>query len=324
MKVFWAGMFEGDYGRSLQKGLASAGVNITNAYSDFLKKKIPPGYVIHVHWLEAYGTSKAMLKALSEGLSFYKGRNPLIWTAHNLQPHDISLKEGRHFYQALIPFFDATFHLGPVSIERLTAVYKLPPSQRQLLCPHHILPAKEDSNTSTPWKGAQGVWISLGRLRSRGDKIKLETYVDEALANGKTIYIHRYPHLIQRKIYKRRYWDARLLWQEAKWRWLNSQVHLNFGPLAEKNVVAWIKGAERLLLPRTTHLNSGIPFLAAPFGIPIQVPPIGNIPWQLEQLGYEKQERELYRAVNSPNWEKYQLETCMKWQEAYRTLSDHT
>lgn len=323
MKVFWAGMFKGDYGKSLQKGLISAGITIVDANADFLKKKIPPGYVIHVHWLEAYGTSKNVSKALCEVLSFYKDRNPLLWTAHNLQPHGMSQKAGRQFYQTLIPFFDATLHLGPVSIERIAAVYKLPRGQRQYLCPHHILPAKEVPKTTTPWKDAPGIWITLGQLRSRADKLQLKTYINEAQAAGKRVFVHRYPHLIQRKIYKRRYWDARLIWQEAKWRWLSSQVHLNFGPLAERDLVAWIKGAERLLLPRTAHLNSGIPFLAAPFGIPIQVPATGNIPWQLQQLGYEQHERELYRAVNPPDWEKYQRETFLKWREAYLSLGSH-
>ena len=324
MKVYWAGIFTGDYIRSLKQELTSQGVEIVEAHEEFLQKQIPPDALIHVHWLEAYGTSKHIVDDLQDVLSFYKGRNSLIWTAHNLQPHDMPLQKGREFYQALIPFFDAAIHLGSPSIAKVEEIYDIPKTQQQLLCLHHILPSEKDPGILTPWSDAPGTWITLGRIRSRADKLQLGNYAREAQLSGKTLYVHRYPHLLQRRIFKNRFFDPQLLLQESKWRWFAKRVHLNFGFLEERELAAWIQGAERLLLPRTAHLNSGIPFLAAPFRIPIQVPDTGNIPWQLKQLGYEQHHKDVYHSINPTNWAQYQESAISQWRNAYRTVNMHT
>lgn len=321
MKVYWAGIFEGDYIRSLQEAVENSGVEIGYAHDQFINQGIPTGTPIHLHWLEAYGTDSATAGRLREALVYYSTRNPLIWTVHNLQPHGMDVQRGRAFYRALIPYLDHAIHLGPKSMELLEAVYDIPKQQTHHLCPHHILPHQPEPDVLPPWGERTGIWITLGRLRSPGDKYLLGSYIREGQGRFEALYIHRYPHLIQRQLLTGGWRHPRLLWQEARMRWWDQRVHLNFKSLSVAQLSAWLTAADRLLLPRTQHLNSGIPFLAAPFRIPIQVPDVGNIPWQLHQLGYERADGDLFVPRGAPNWEEYQHHAISKWVGVYREVA---
>lgn len=320
MKIYWAGIFEGDYIRSLKECIEELGVRISLAQDLFLEKNIPAGFPIHLHWLEAYGTDLPTVNRVQEALAFYSTRNPLIWTVHNLQPHGMRLRRGRSLYRSLIPYFNHAIHLGPKSMELLKSVYNIPKGQIQHFCPHHILPHQTKTDELPPWGNRKNVWITLGRLRSPADKYLFETYFREGQGRFEALYLHRYPHLIQPQGLAEGWKHPRLLWQEARMRWFDQRVYLNFKTLSVVQLSAWLKGADRLLLPRTHHLNSGIPFLAAPFRIPIQVPDVGNIPWQLHQLGYERAEKELFVSATSPDWEGYQRQAVSKWVEVYKSI----
>jgi hypothetical protein len=324
MRIYWVGLFKGDYLQSLHDELEARGVEVIWAHSLFLRKNIPRGVPIHMHWLEAYGTSAHMTHLVKEALAYYARRNTLLWTVHNLQPHDLPILEGRAFYRLMIPYFDYGIHLGPKSIAAVRSIYPVPSHQIQRVCRHHILPHVIHPQGLPPWQKQSGVWISLGRIRSTSDKLKLGMYVNQMRQGRKSLYVHRYPHMIQRKIFSRPFPKVSLLWQEAKWRWFDSQVHLNFGRLSVEELSAWLNGAERLLLPRTRHLNSGVVFLAAPFGIPIQVPSTGNIPWQLNQLGYTCDNGELYRPREAVDWADYQHKTISRWIRVYEMAASST
>ena len=318
--MYWAGYFEGDYTQSLYDALKSNGVEVILASDAFLQRRIPPGSPIHVHWLEAYGSSWAVEKQLQKVLTFYSGRNPLIFTVHNLQPHGLPLSQGRAFYSALLPFFDHAIHLGPESMAEMEKMYTLPRRQEQHRCPHHLLPSRADTDQLPPWGEQRGVWITLGRLRAPADKHLLGQYFRQGRKECRALYIHRYPHLIQRKIFKEGWRQPRLLRQEWAFRWWNRRVHLNFGNLTLRELSAWLRGADRLLLPRTRHLNSGVPFLAAPFRIPIQAPTLGHIAWHLEQLGYQQVGYDLFHPISGFDAEAYQRHAIARWKAVYRSI----
>jgi hypothetical protein len=319
MRIHWAGIFQTDYIDSLITLLRKNGVDIVPSHDDFLRKEIPKDVPIHVHWLEAYGTDRSSRAQLKEALTHYGSRNPLIWTVHNLQPHHLPGKQGQLFYEACIPYFDHAIHLGPHSIEKIQELYPDAKKHCHHLCQHHVLPHQKESQIKPPWTSKNGVWITLGRLRNRHDKLLLEKYTRQGECEA--LYVHRYRHLIQRKWKFKYLRHPNVLSQEIRWRWFSSGIHLNFGQLTLDEMSAWIDGSERLLLPRTRNLNSGIPFFAAPFGVPIQSPGAGNISWQLRQLGYEQTGKDLYESQRPLDVKTYQEKTINQWVTMYRSIS---
>ena len=319
MRIYWAGIFQSDYIASLLTLLQRQGVDIVSAHDAFLQKTIPKGVPIHVHWLEAYGTDRSSRAQFKDAVKYYASRNPLIWTVHNLQPHDLAGEKGRLFYESCIPYFNHAIHLGPYSIEKIQELYPEAGKHSHHICQHHILPHQKEPKIQPPWKSKNDVWITLGRLRNRKDKLLLEKYALQE--EVEVIYIHRYPHLIQRNWRFQNLAHPDVLWQEIRWRWLNPRIHLNFGQLTIPEMSAWVVGAQRLLLPRTRNLNSGVPFFAAPFGIPIQTPGIGNISWQLQQLGYRQTGDDLYESDRPLDVEMYQKQTATQWVTMYKGIS---
>ncbi len=320
MKVYWAGIFSNRYIQSLQEALQDEGIEVVCAQQDFLKLKIPGGVPIHMHWPESYLDLKKGKRELFQALHFYFGRNPLSLSLHNLQPHWNDLERGRAFYESILKFISHLFHLGSPSIELFERAYPSIRNCQHHLCPHHILPYTLQPEVSPPWSSETRSWISIGRIRTWSDRYMMRKYYLDSRGQWDRLYVHRYTHLIQRNPAPGWSNHPKLIATEIQLRWLDSRVKLNAGDLSVDEMSSWLSHADRLLLPRSQHLNSGVIFQATPFQIPIRVPEVGNISWQLKQLGYLRTENDWWVPEQAIDFQDYSVRAVQSLVKAYKKM----
>jgi hypothetical protein len=273
-----------------------------------------------MHWPEAYFHLKKGKQQLFQALDFYRGRNPISLSLHNLQPHWNDIEKGRAFYTPVLEFMAHIFHLGKPSMELIKTVYPGVLNCQHHLCPHHIMPHNLDPPISLPWSSGTRSWISIGRIRTWGDRYLMRKYYLDSRGQWDRLYIHRYPHLIQRHPAPGLWNHPQLIANEIQLRWLDSRVKLNAGDLSVDEMSSWLSHAQRLLLPRPQHLNSGVIFQAAPFQIPIRVPSVGNLPWQLKQLGYILTENDWYTPEKTIDFQTYSYRAVQSLVDAYHKI----
>lgn len=332
MNIYFAGSLNSDFISSLATGLNALGLNIIEANKLFIKREVPKGEIIHIHWPEAYfpkgcANDKNIYSDYLNALKFYKNRNPIYFTIHNLIPHDGNKKLSYQLYASTIQYSTALIHLGPYSVEIVKQTYVEAKQKKHIIIPHHILPVpinipdKKEARSSLNLPQDKYILASIGDLRYKEDVEEMWQHYEEMKASKDCfLFMHKYRNLVNRYFISNLIKYPSLTIKELQHRFFNPDVKFNTSSIPLEKLCTYISAADIILLPRTQNLNSGVPFLVCNYNKPILSNASGNIGWSLEQLNYKK-EKEIYEADPTKSYAEYNKRIFTSLQDIYFSLS---
>lgn len=332
MKVYFAGILENDYILSLMEGLRQKGVEVINGHELFLQKKIPEGVIIHIHWPEAFFNNwlvddPEILSLYKSAIQYYNLRNNLIFTAHNLTPHDGHKTLNHQLYDQTIRSSHLIIHLGPKSIQQLTKAYSISHSKEQCVVPHHVFPVpknipdKKEARSILNMPQNKYILASIGDLRYKEDVEELWQHYEEIKASkGCFLFVHKYRNLVNRYFISNLVKYPSLTRNELQHRFFNPNVVFNTSNIPLKKLCTYISAADIILLPRTQNLNSGVPFLVCNFHKPILTHSDNNIQWSLQELNYKK-EGEVFKVESLRSYDDYNENVFTLLKNHYLSMS---
>ncbi len=271
------------YGRLDEAGAYAAPVDDLHRFFR-LQHETParrPG-ILHVHWTSpilqwAAGPFRAaiVLERFAEELARYReGGGRLVWTVHNVLPHD-----SRHVWaeiqlaRLLARHADLIHVMSDGTPELVRDYYELDPA-RVVVVPHSsYLGQYPDRVTRDAARGALGlhpqerVLIALGGIRPYKGLGTLLDVFDELLDDDPTLRLlvagHPAPGGEVEKFMDRCREHPRVLGE--------------FRHLPDDRLQVWLRSADLAVLPYRQILNSGAFRLAETFGLPIVGPRAGAL-----------------------------------------------
>jgi hypothetical protein len=300
MKVYFAGIDRGDYITSLAVLLKEVDVDVIYAHESFINKDIPAGKIIHLHWPESYFpkwkvSSNRHLTTYLSALQYYRSRNPIVFTLHNILPHDGKSGLKLNLYSKTIKSANYIHHLGPESVEIAHKTYSSSVEKKNKIISHHVLPIPNEVPSKTKAKRTLSIpnkkflTFSPGSIRNLQDMQNLWNQY-EKIDKGKNLrlIIHKYRNLLNRYAFLNILKHPKICYKEFMYRFLDKRVSFINQHLHIDLLCLYLSATDLILLPRAQNLNSGIPFLTVNFNSPINVQAGGNIFWSLRKLGYHE------------------------------------
>ncbi len=248
--------------------------------------RIRPDF-IHVNWPEELNAWREpdefwfdrSLSALDE---LQTQGTRLIWTRHNDGPH-LDNHTFRRLYLDIAARADAIVHLGESGREEYLRRY---PQALHPVIPHGIYSRLANRRQGTAfrhrlgWDTATPLLIAPGNFRTSGDRLLVTRTAKRLGRHGVQLYA---PCLLGR-------WRPSMRsMSPSAVAWLHTRLtapqirglSVGCGFVGERTLHLLVAGADAVLVARRHQLNSGIPFLAAAYRVPIIGPRCGNIGTQL-------------------------------------------
>lgn len=213
--------------------------------------------VFHMHWPEylARGASgvRGRLKAALMGVFLLRlrlTRTPVVWTMHNLEPHEAAGRSERERVQSLL--------------KRVTATIALNPSQRSSLpVPSVYIPHGHYKERFAKYRHASiepGRVLYFGLIRPYKNVPALITAFSSAAQSNEVLSVVGKP--------KEEWLRAEV--EDAVAR--TEQVELDLRFVEDEDLVAQVTRAQLIVLPYLEMNNSGALFVALSLGRPVLVP----------------------------------------------------
>lgn len=247
--------------------------------------------VVHVHWPEqlmvSSGPRRSALKQLRllTDLDLARRRSStVIWTAHNLQPHDAALRDGRYrdSFLRFLSRVDGVVHLSAEGERLADRAYPVLADKARIRVPHGDLSVaytgmdRDTARRSLGVEEHQALVLLFGRLKpyrgvehavrafveSRPDKVRL-------LVAGACQDVNLAGRL-------------RRLAHEA-----GGAVTLELVMLSDEELAVRLAAADLVLQPFIDVLHSGAVHLALGVGVPVLAPARGALPELQQAVGAE-------------------------------------
>jgi glycosyltransferase involved in cell wall biosynthesis len=246
-----------------------------------------PG-VVHLHWTAPilqwaagpYRAQQALESALESIAAFKKRGGRLVWTVHNVLPHD-----GRHLHaeitlaRTLAESADLIHIMSEATLAEAAPYYDIDPA-KVVLIEHSsyqgIYPNWIDREAARRKLGihpSEKVLLALGGIRPYKGLERLLDVFDTLVRRDPSLHL-----LIAGK--PGRQPEVEELAERAKWA---NRVTPRFEHLPDDQLQVWLNAADVAVLPYTNILNSGALLLAQTYGLPV-VGPRGGALRELEGL----------------------------------------
>jgi len=277
------------YNYMLYKNISVGGVHISEwSVANIIKRRYD---IVHVHWPESIVNAKSRLRAhfkvlaLFAVLDFLKAKgSKLVWTVHNLQPHErFQPAIEPLFYSGIVARLDGVIYLSNSSKRAAEIKY---PGLRGVLSdviPHGhyrgVYPNTIEKNEARKVLGIKReatVLLSFGQLRPYKGVERLVSEFENI--NDDNLYLWVVGRPVSDK-----YAD------ELVSRIKNGSHRIKVVPrfVDDVDVQLYMNAADMVVLSYTNVLNSGSALLALSFNRPVVVPNCGSMPELAEMVGDE-------------------------------------
>ena len=273
------------YARSWEQGVATfplIDLNELEAVHAVAEAAGAP-FVLHLHWtntiLDAAETeeeARAMLAHFLERLDRLRSRGGhLVWTAHNVLPHDTDRPEVEALLQQGIVDRATAVHVMARNTRDAVAGWFSIPSEKLLHVPHpNYVGAYVDNVTREQARfeldvaADERVYALLGAIKPyKGPELLLDAFdaLSERSPAPRRLVVAGPPdrsELVERFIERCE---------------LHPFVLLHAGRIPGDDMQLFLRAADLVVMPYVRSLNSGVLLLALSFGVPVVAPAVGGI-----------------------------------------------
>ncbi len=243
------------------------------AYSNFIPD------VVHIQWPEAiykwrkiFPMDDAGIKMFEKRLMFFKDNGTtIIYTAHNLLPHETTGSIDRKIYDLILFNADIIVHHGNASIALVKKMYSQSINARHVVAPHGpydvcVLPDKSQSRKNYDLREDATIITNFGMQRS----YKGMEFIDHVFTRWQRqgVCLFNIGDLVG---------DAKPL--KTSGTYCQKQMYKR---VPEDEVVNVIAATDMFFLGHSSGLNSGLIALALTYAKPLVFPDIGNFAEQVK------------------------------------------
>lgn len=271
-----------EYVQLLADEYIKQGIQVIFEEQNFLFSNFIPN-VVHIQWPESIYRWKKLIGMDSVGLEFVENRlqwykenkTKFIYTVHNLQPHDDSIKFDNDIYALFLKYADIIVHHGKDSIDQIKQKYKETINSNHIVAPHgayksEVLPSKDSILEKYTLPKNKIICTNFGLQRSyKGRDFNIEVFknlnlsdicyfcVGMLVGNSKPFEITQ-KELCHKQLYKK---------------------------IPSNEVPEIISATDIFFLGHSSGLNSGLIPLAISYSKPVIFPDISN--FKEQALGWE-------------------------------------
>ncbi len=276
------------YIRELGRAYASLGWTPVYGPENLLEGNLRPD-LLHLHWPEEFyrwrgeGSTEARAEHFVAQLHRLREAGvPMVWTVHNLAPHDIGQQsvDGRT-YAAVMEAASAIHHHCPHSVHALAQRYPVPQGVKQFVQPHGHYLSYPNHVSRTDARRALGipenarVFLQFGQIRGyKGLGLLLDAFDRLRLPEKFLLVAGLYNAPTGPGA-----WRERLSLASRKR--LRRDWLLHGRSIASEDIQCYVNAADCLVLSHTAGLNSGVAVLGMSFGKPMIGPDLGCLGWVL-------------------------------------------
>lgn len=281
------------YWQLLAEGLKSCGVRLVdqpdplNLQWRWLVKQRGRVQALHFHFLKPHYDGTDGRASLSR-LARFMGKTVLarllgyrlVWTVHNLKPHEPLQPEWvdhlvarwmAWMAHALIVHCDEAERLVRESLHPWSQVHVLPHPSYSQAYPDEV--AKAEARSRLGWCEYERVLLYFGAIRPYKGLQRLLRAFREVPGDWARL-------VLAGKVWDEDYGSS--LHQLAS---QDSRVSIRYGFVSEGDVPHYFSAADLVVLPYTDVLSSGAALLALSFGRPVVAPRLGCLPEALGEAG---------------------------------------
>jgi hypothetical protein len=280
-----------EYVELLADAYMKKGIQVIFEEQNFLYSNFIP-HIIHIQWPESIYRWKNLIPMTNEGLEifenklkWYKGKcTKLVYTVHNLQPHDVANEFDHSAYTIFLKYADIIVHHGNESIELIKRKYPETITSNHIIAPHGSYPIKklpeiEQVKDKYDLPKNKIIFTNFGLQRSyKGIDFTLNVFKQllnknicyftvGALINGAQPFEISQDELCHRQIYK---------------------------SIPPNEITDIIASTDVFFLGHSSGLNSGLIHLAISYNKPVIFPNIGNFEEQAKGFNFY----EMYEVGN--------------------------
>jgi glycosyltransferase involved in cell wall biosynthesis len=237
-------------------------------------KDAPDPGVLNLHWTtpvlvsaRTESEARALVDEFAAGLrSFCDAGGRLVWTVHNVLPHDARYVEHEIRVAALLAAHADLVHvMSEVTAESASPYYRLDPD-RTVCIPHSsylgVYPdwvSREGARRRLGVLPSEKVLLALGQIRPYKGLDRLLDFVENAVYDDPTLRllvagpVGRHPHA-----------EALVARLASMPRTISRGRRVR-----DDHLQVWLRAADLAVLPYTGILNSGSFLLAETFGLPV-------------------------------------------------------
>ena len=271
-----------DYTERLYAEVQARGIAVLQGEwsRSWLARNVRPGDVIHIHWLSflyvharSSARTTARLAKLYTLLRFAKARGArIVWTAHNLYPHDGGRARANHRIgrKIITSLADYVCVHGESAAAIVTRELHVPESRLRIAHHGHWLGhypnemTRAESRTRLDVGNEPFVYLFVGRCRPYKG---LEDLIDAFIAAPRPAKL-----IIAGKFSSQEYLEeirSRIGGQ--------SDIELVARSIADDELQLYLNAADCVVLPYRAVLTSGTAMLALSFGRPVVAPDLGAL-----------------------------------------------
>ncbi|MGM0641875.1 MAG: hypothetical protein ACQESN_10675 [Thermotogota bacterium] len=283
MKLLLVGPYKkfntNEYLELLADAYIKEGVEILFSEQNFLFSNFIPD-AVHIQWPESmyrwqklFSMDEKGLKFLEDRLTFYKkNKTTLIYTVHNLLPHDVANDFDKAVYNLIVSHADIIVHHGNSSIEIIKKHFPQTAHKTHIVAPHgpyktQNLPKKDFARQKYALPLNKTVYTNFGKQRAyKGQDFCHEVFkkwnnhescyfsIGELMKNAKTVS-QQDDSFCNQYIYKK---------------------------VSDNEIPEIITSTDVFFLGHNSGLNSGVLALALTYSKPVVFPDIGNFKDQVK------------------------------------------
>lgn len=270
------------YVRELGRAYERQGVDVVYHADNLAEGSVPVDY-IHLQWPEEQyrwtgsGTPEARATQFLKRLDhFLHAGARLIWTVHNLAPHEFfDAPLDRRIYQEVIDRAHVILHHCEHSKTRLAEMYRMADATAQIVVPHgHFLAyphgvGKEEARRRLGLPPDAFVYLQFGQVRAyKGLDLMLKAFSRAKVPRKLLLVAGRFSPAR----------DGNRLSERLRMRWIrhavpNIRMHLNEIP--NDDVQLYLEASDVMVLSHRAGLNSGAAVLGMTFGKLVIGPDLG-------------------------------------------------
>jgi len=275
------------YVRELGRAYASLGVEPIYGSANLFESGLVPD-LVHLNWPEEVyrspqeGSVGVRVERFLSRLDRLIGMGTrLIWTVHNLAPHEVaSAGVEQRAYQGVVDRAHVVHHHGEDSEHLLRSRYRIPAGQAHIIVPHGHYFGYPNTMTRSQARALLGldesnfVYLHFGQIRGYKGLDVVEKAFGRLGVRHKHLLVAGALGVSQSRMDRLWFFTRRKLGRDATY---------VLKVIRNDDVQRYLQACDAVVLGHTTGLNSGVAVLGMTFGKPVVGPRLGCIEWTLEQ-----------------------------------------
>ena len=280
----------------LKSAYEKKGCQVMLGFNNFIKPVVFPD-IIHIQWPEffykwnnEFANFKKIKKIINDRLTFYSNINiPIIYTVHNLLPHDSKLKTDKIIYDLIIDNIDVFIHHGQASIDIFKNKYPKTTSKKHIICPHGNYPVSPKDYLQSRKKynlpRNKCIYLNFGKQRAyKGENFIKRVFSDVhkdayLFIIGPKEYSYSNEFIKYTNLFRSKLIAPFVAFMNS---FFSNSKKIILRRVSNREIPDIFSAVDIVFLGHCSGLNSGLLALSASYRKPIVYPEIGNFSEQLE------------------------------------------